>query len=752
LNFNNIAKRDKKTEKKNLQTRYAIIFLSSFLFFLSSFSIHAQDSIKKPKIGLVLSGGGAKGLAHIGVLKVIDSLNIKIDYIGGTSMGAIVGGLYASGYSADDLELLFSKIDTDALIQDYIPRNSKAFNQKRNDEVYLIALPFKNFKISAPTGLSKGVYNFNLLSRYTYHVKEIRDFSKFKIPFFCIATDIETGKDAVLKEGILSQAIVASGAIPSLYYPVEIDGKLLVDGGVSNNYPVEHLRAIGADIVIGVDVQDGLLTRENLNGITDVLIQISNFPTDQKTIENIKLTDIYIKPNIKGYNVFSFDKAQEIIKTGKEAAVLYLDQLKVLKENKKIEREKVTFSDSVYINNIVINPLKNYTEAYVKGKLNLEPNSKISFEKFEKGINGLNASENFSAIYYDFDADNNLNFTIKENQINTLLKAGLHFDDLFKTGILLNYTHKKLISKNDYFSLDVVLGDNFRYNLDYYLDNGFYWSFGVNSKYTSFNRNIKTDFNNGTTFSDLNLNSINIDFSDISHQAFLQTLFSKKFIIGGGCELKHLKFFSPTIQNITPIFDNSDYFSVFGFVKYDSFDNKYFPKSGWYFNGELKNYIFSSNYTNLFEPFSIIKGDAGFVKTFSKRYTFKIQSEAGTAIGVKSIPYFDFILGGYGFSKVNNLQPFYGYDFLSLSGDSYIKGSLMFQYEFYKKNYVNITANYANIGNNVFESKQWISKPNFSGYALGYGYDSIIGPMEVKYSWSPEVKENFLWFSIGYWF
>ena len=124
--------------------------------------------------------------------------------------------------------------------------------------LYLLTLPFKKFKISSPRGLSKGMYNFNTLSRLTYHVKDIKDFSKLPIPFFCVATDIETGEEVLLKKGTLAKAMIASGALPTLYNPVEIDGKLLVDGGVKNNYPVEELKRLGADIIIGVDVQEGL--------------------------------------------------------------------------------------------------------------------------------------------------------------------------------------------------------------------------------------------------------------------------------------------------------------------------------------------------------------------------------------------------------------------------------------------------------------------------------------------------------------
>ena len=667
-------------------------------------------------------------------------------------MGAIIGGLYASGYSGKEIEYAFSQMDVDKLIQDYVPRSSKGFNQKRNDELYFLSLPFKKFKISSPRGLSKGMYNFNTLSRLTYHVRDVKDFSKLPIPFFCVATNIETGEEVLLKKGTLAQAMIASGALPTLYNPIEIDGKLLIDGGVKNNYPVEELKRLGLDIIIGVDVQDGLKDRMQLQSVTNVLMQISNFNTIEKMKEKILLTDVYIKPDVKGLTVLSFDKSNTIIKKGEDAAIEKLNELIVFQNDTKIDKDKVQVCDSITINNVEINNLKNYTRSYVLGKLNFKQKTKIPFYKFEKGINSLNATENYSSILFSFDKQDNLTFNLKENQINTFIKFGLHYDDLYKSALLVNLTQKKLFSKNDVASLDIILGDHFRYNFDYYIDNGFYWSFGINSRLNTFNKNIQNDFNEGTTFTDLNINSINIDFSDFSNQIFVETLFSKLFLIATGVELKHLKIKSPTLQNTNPIFDKSDYFSVFGSIKFDSFDKKYFPKSGWYLNGELKSYLFSSDYNNNFERFSTLKGDVGIVKTFYKKLSVKLQSELGTIIGERKIPYFDFILGGYGYNKINNFQHFLGYDYLSLSGSSYIKGSAMLEYEVFKKNYVNVTANYANIGDRIFESTDWFSHPKHSGYAIGYGYDSLIGPVEIKHSWSPETKDHYTWFSIGYWF
>ena len=729
-----------------------LLFLCLFMVIQVGFG----QELSRPKIGLVLSGGGAKGLAHIGVLKVIDSLGIKVDYISGTSMGAVVGGLYASGYSAHQLDSIFSAIDVDALLQDYTPRESNSFYEKRNDEIYALALPFNNFKLGLPSGLSKGLYNFNLISRLTKHVSHVRDFDELPIPFLCIATDLETGEQILLDSGVLAQSIIASGAIPTLYNPVEINGKLHIDGGVVNNYPVEELKNRGVDFIIGVDVQDGLKNREQLKDVTSVLSQLNNFSMIEKMEGKRRMTNIYIKPDTKGFSVVSFDNGQEIIKKGTEKAIEFTNQLLPLSSKDKRQNNVVKQKDSIYISDITFNKLDNFTRAYILGKLKIKKNTVINHEQLEKGISLINGTQNFSTIMYSFEKIQNgeqLNLQLKENKNNTFLKFGLHYDDLYKSGVLLNYTHKKIITKNDVISLDVILGDNFRYNFDYYIDNGFYWSFGFNSKLNSFNKNILTDFENGAVFSDLGVNSVNVDFTDLSNQAYVQTIFAQKFSVGAGLEFKYLNIASQTLQNTTPIFDKSDYLSAFGYIKYDSFNQKYFPKKGWTFFGELKSFLYSSNYTNQFERFSIAKAEAGIVFEPIKKLTIRSQTEVGFAVGRRTISFFDFVLGGYGFVPANNFKPFFGYDFLSIAGDSYVKQTAIVDYEVYKKHHINFTGNFANVGNRIFEHLEgWLKKPKYTGYAIGYGMESIIGPLEIKHSWSPETGNHFTWFSVGFWF
>lgn len=712
----------------------------------------AQEKKHKPKVGVVLSGGGAKGLAHIGVLKVLEEAGVEVSYIGGTSMGAIVGGLYAAGYSAKQLDSIFTTLDADAMLGDFTPRDSKNFFEKRNDEIYALTLPFDKFKIGFPKAFSKGLYNYNTINRLTDNVRHIRNFNDLPIPFVCIATDIETGKEVVLRNGVLSDAILASAAFPSLYTPVEIGDRLLIDGGVTNNYPIEEVKAMGADIIIGVDVQDPLRTRDKINGATGVLLQINNYQMIQKMEKKSKETDIYIKPDISGFTVISFDEGGSIIEKGEEAARKIMDTLRKLGVGHAIERKAPEAKDSVCIDQIKISGLHKYTRSYVLGKLNFKPESRISYADLNKGITSLNATQNFTSISYNFqqgEDGESFRLSVTENPIRSYIKFGLHYDGLYKSAVLVNYTHKSLLVRNDVVSVDAILGDNFRYNFDYYIDNGFHLSYGLRSYLSTFNRNISQVGEGGFILP--GVEAINIDFTDWSNQVYLQTIFAHRFLIGGGLEYKHIKVKSET-TDIEPVFDNSDYLSAYGYLKFDSYDDKYFPTEGYYFSGEGKSYLVSSDYTGGFNRFSIIKGELSTAQRLYRGLTVVLQSEMGFALGDESVPTFNFLLGGYGYAMTNNFRHFYGYDFLSVSGNSYIKGTVTLDWEFYKRYHVNTTANFANVGQNLLDEGDMFSLPKYSGYALGVGMETIIGPIEIKHSWSPETTDHYTWVSVGFCF
>ncbi|WP_055434691.1 patatin-like phospholipase family protein [Lacinutrix algicola] len=740
------------------------------LFFLNTNVFAQKEPSKEPKVGLVLSGGGAKGLAHIGALKIIDSLGVRIDYIAGTSMGAIIGSLYASGYSGKQLDSIFKKVDFDKILNDEIPRDAKTFYERENNEKYAIVLPFDHFKMHLPSALSRGQNTFNLLSKLTLHVNNVEDFSKLPIPFFCIATNIETGQPVVLDKGNLAQSVKASGAFPSLFEPVAINEQLLIDGGVTNNYPIDELRAKGMDIIIGVDVQDGLANRNDLSSAPAILFQINNF----RTISDMKIkapkTDIYIKPDITKFNVVSFDDGAKIIENGEIAAKLKAEQLTELvgKQTKKRPNfVDLKTPDSLQINQILFKGLSNYTISYALGKLKFKPNEKISYARFISGANNLVGTNNFDSFTYKLvpsisneDVHGyDLHAELKETNKTTFLKFGLHYDGLYKSALLANITKNQILFKSDAASLDLIVGDNVRYNFEYYIDKGYYWSVGLSSRYNEFDKGVSAAaLISNQDITAAGVNKLDMKVTDITNKIFVQTQYENDLTLKLGAQHKSYKITSETVlpnanQNKTT-FEKSDYVGAFANLRFDSFDNKYYPNSGLYFNSDFNLYLYSSDYNKNFTQFSTITASLGYAHALTNKLSAHVSTGAGAKINGKDYAYLDFVLGGYANNFINNFKTFYGYDYLSISGDSFIQGTINLDYEVINKHHITLAANFANVEDNLFSSEDidWFSLPDYSGYALGYGIETFLGPIEGKCTYSPETKESYWFFNLGFWF
>ncbi len=744
--------------KKNL---LLILFLCQFVY---SQNTEVLSSGKDLKVGLVLSGGGAKGFAHIGALKIIEEAGVRIDYIGGTSMGAIVGALYASGYSADQLDSIVRVLDFKKLIQDDLPRKAKTFYEKADAEKYALTLPFDNFQLSFPSGVSKGQNLYNLFSKLTQHVNDKENFSDFPIPFFCIATNLETGKQKILNSGYLPRAIMASGAIPTLFSPVKINDTLYVDGGVANNYPIDEVRAMGADIIIGIDVQDTLKTKEQLKTAFDIFMQISNFNTIEEMEKKRLQTDVYLHPDIKGFNLVSFDDKATILEVGEKDASQLMESLKKIasKQKQKPTKVNVALQDSLLLSSISINGNNYYTRSYVLGKLKLRTGEKISYQRLSDGVNNLSATGNFQNVDYRLikndDDSYSVQFNLQESNSKMLLRLGVHHDDLFKGAALVNVTRKRLLTNNDVASFDIILGDNIRYNFDYYIDKGYYWSVGFQSEFTFFDKNVSVDFlsPDGINTQNSQINQVELKYGDLTNQLYFETIFTRKFLLRLGAEHKWLRYFSNTIgvedQRATnrAVFVDNNYFSAFGKLKFDTLDNIYFPTEGFFFEGDFNFYLFDTRKDVPFFQYSIAKAKALFAKRLSSKITLVGCIQGGVAIGGESTKQLDFFVGGYGFKEVNNIKPFYGYDPLSLRGDTFLMSSLTLDFEPLKKSHINISANIANIGDNLFNSSRWIDRIDYTGYAVGCGWETVIGPVEVKYSYSPEVKESEWYVTVGY--
>ena len=743
--------------------------LCTFFIFLTTLGFsQIEDSLppnkKDVSVGLVLSGGGARGLAHIGVLKAIEQAGVKIDYIAGTSTGAIVGALYASGYTASQLDLMFKQVDFSTLIQDQVPRRAKTFNEKDESIKYALTLPFDGFEISFPTGLSNGQNIYNLFSKLTSHVNHLTDFSKLPIPFLCVATNAENGEMVLLENGYLPRAVSASGALPTLFNPVVINDMILIDGGIVNNYPIKELKAKGVDVIIGVDVQDGIKKKKDLTSALDIVLQVNNYTSVKQMQTKIKDTDVYIKPNIEEFSVVSFDDANRIVQAGFEAANQVTQKLERIAQQQtpRAALKPVPHSkEDLYIKQVVIEGNQQYTAAYILGKLKLKTPAIVSYSSFVEGVNNLSATGNFDDIDYRFVKDQfnhyTVSFKVIESKSKMVLRLGAHYDPLFDTGVLLNVTRKQFLTNNDIASLDVIVGDNLRYNFNYYIDKGFYWSLGFNSSYDFFDKNVSTDFvaNDLNNTSGFPVNKIDFQYSDFTNQLYGETLFNRVFLLGAGVEHKFLRYISETIgtdvDNVPrTIFDATNYYSAFGYIKYDTYDNIFFPKKGVVFQADTHLYLFSQGSNSNFEPFTILKAKVGYAQTIFKKLTSVFTAETGFKIGSSSTTSLDFMLGGYGFKQVNNILPFYGYEALSLRGDTYLKSSITLDYEIIKNHHLSLFTNIANVDDALFQKDDWLKAIPYTGVGVGYGLNTFLGPLELKYAYSKEREVGELYVRLGF--
>ncbi len=408
----------------------------------------------RPKIGLVLSGGGARGIAHIGVLRMLEAYRIPIDYIVGTSMGAVIGGLYASGMSTDEIEDLVLTTEPKVLFGDAIPRAERSFRRKRDDDLFLIALKlgFSEGKIKAPAGLIEGENIDLLLRSLTLSAETTTDFDHLSTPFRAVATDIETGKPVVLASGDLVTAIRASMAIPAIFSPVQIGDRVLVDGGVSMNLPVSVAREMGADIVIAIDVSRPLSKREALNSPLAVTEQITSILTQRGTAEELgKLTDrdILIVPDLGDMGSADFDRAGVAIPAGISAAERRTAALTLLSlspgdyatyQTRRLRRRR----DVPVIDFVRIDNRSRLADAVIASRLTVRAGEPLDVAKLTADLHRIYGMELFELVTYDIveeDGKTGLVIHVRENswgpgylQLGAEIEANLEGDSNLTLG------------------------------------------------------------------------------------------------------------------------------------------------------------------------------------------------------------------------------------------------------------------------------------------------------------------------------
>ena len=712
-----------------------IFLLFVFFCVLSSAQIRKKLQIpENPRIGLSLSGGGAKGFSHVGVLKVLDSLGVKIDYISGTSMGAIIGGLYAAGYSGKDIEKIVMNTDFYSLITDPKSRRETPFFNKNVDK-YLLTIPLKNGKITLPSSISTGQRNVYLLKELLKNVSETKDFSKLPIPFMCVATNLESGNMQIFEKGDLVESILASSAFPSLMDPVKIGDSLYIDGAMTVNYPSKPLKDKGIDIVIGVDLNQSLAKKEDLNSIISILHQIIDIGIKRETKYQYKYTDINIKPNLKGMTATSYDNKMAILDSGYVEALKYvpiLDKLPKRTVEKLRFSVNSTYSNVYKIDSLVLENSKIFLHNYVLGKMGLRTPSMQTYGSINKMIDKLYATNNYKFINYDIVQENNKNYLklyVIEDDTRHFIKFGLHYDEIFKTGLLINYTGKRLLFRNSNLSLDMIIGDSPRYYLNYLIDNGYIPGFGLYASGMSFD--LKNSKKNVTE-----------TWSWLRNEAFIQSIWKEKYAIGGG--FSHDYFVIKT-NGINTNYNR--FISPFVFIKSDTQDDKDFPTRGFYLAAEGKAIDFFNKANDL--PVQI-KADIRMNLHLFKRFVYRADLFGGITFG-DNLPYFyQYRLGGIFGQNLGNLVNFAGFQFGQIADNNVFLLSNDLQYRFSK--------NYFVIGNfsitNLFDSIKFENavKLSYSSAGITVGYKSPFGQIKLNFSQPLDRQQGVFSVILGHWF
>ncbi|MGL2962893.1 patatin-like phospholipase family protein [Flavobacterium sp. RSB2_4_14] len=453
--------------KKNIPL---LLFLS-FFFFITQLNF-AQE--KKPKVVLVLSGGGAKGVAHIPLLQALDSLHIVPDLIVGNSMGSVMGGLYAMGYSGDSIAKLIKVAEWDKLLGGAISLEKVSVEEKSEFGRYLVGLDIKNGKPKPVSSLLSDQNLRQYLSELTHPVYKIKDFDQLPIPFRALATDLVTGQEVVIDKGNLATAIRASMSLPAVFNAVPFDGTLLVDGGVVNNFPTDIAKKLGADIIIGSDVGGGMEPIDKLDNFVSVLVQTSMLVSNVKNPEKRELCDILVDhlPNLT-YSTGDFDKSNIIYEEGKIATKENIKKLASLAEKLKGFKQRtheLPKTDKEFaLDTIIFKNVSKDNLDLVMARTNIKEETKYTTNDIAQGIDRAMGTNLFSRInqYTSNDGDKiRLELDCQEHSKNQV-NASLHYDTYRGVGMILNYTARNVFGKSSRMLLTADIAEQPRMRIDY---------------------------------------------------------------------------------------------------------------------------------------------------------------------------------------------------------------------------------------------------------------------------------------------
>lgn len=728
------------------------IFLTLLCFTFLYLHIAAQEKGHRPKIGLTLSGGGAKGLAHIGILKAIDSAGLKIDYITGTSMGAIVGALYATGYSGNDIENLRKDIDFDVLFSNNVPLQTLSMEEKEQSSRFAIELPVIKSKIKLQTGLISG-QELNLkFSELFFPVYDIRNFDSLHIPFKCMATDLETGDLVVLDTGNLITALRATMAIPSVFSAVTRDGKKLVDGGLVRNFPVKNVKGMGADIVIGSNVTNGLSKIDKIKNPVDVLLQMAFYREAGDFKEERPLTDIYIHMPMEEYNTASFGSAKEIMEIGLKTGREYYPIFKKLADSINALGSDVATGNnhqnasSVYITDYEVEGLKKTTVPFFIHLMDFYDHKKYTAALINKKIRRAYGSRYYASISYSLQPlakdTAKIIFNVEENP-NTYVKAGLYYTRFRGINVNLNLTSRDFLLPNSRSMVSVSLGESLQLEAEHFQYLG-------RIKNVAFLTGFRLDNQSIDAYNNFKLNGA---YKQNYYKAYLnfQNSGNNQLAAGIGTAFEYIRY-SPSINAISEVKGGFSNFKSYLYLKYNNLNQIFYPTKGFKINAELAQvYNQKPNLTQYangqpvipstlnFDNFASFKFDGSLFSEINKRFTFFSGLQAGLNFTDKSNVLNNYYIGGINGSYRNQVK-FAGLQEATVNSSSVLALQLGLRY-----NPVNNVFILGRINGLLkdFAAPQisTSSATALTGYSVTFAYKTPIGPLELSAMYCDQSKK-----------
>jgi len=745
-----------------------VVFIN--LFIGSIFIVSAQDeqgfsTDSLPKLGLVLSGGGAKGMAHIGVIKVLEEHQLHPDYITGVSMGSIVAALYAMGYTSNQMQEIVTNIDWDELLSDKIPLRDISIFEKEDYPGYPLKVNFnKRLKLSFPSGMIEAQKIQQFFAKLVWKSNLYDDFNQMPIPYRSIAVDIITGKPFVFKKGSLAQAMRSSMSIPSIFAPVEKDDMLLVDGGVSISYPAQACLDMGADVLIGsytgIKEKPG---KSELYSVIDVLLRSSVVGSLIDTEAQKKNTAVFITSNLDGITATDFSKSKEIIKRGEEASrdSIIAHKLNKLKKKFATFKRKVDFKDTtkIWVDQIVVKGCKLTDSKTVLKISELSAKSYVTADLLDKVVTNIYSRWHYKTVSYDFKKDKQgrkliLNVKEKSRGISDL---GIHYDNTNGPSLLLKNTYKNLFFKSTLGKLKVAFSENPRVQFNYK-----YYPAGSRMIEASLNANFRLSKipdivkNEGEEFrlghymyahADLNVALSLAPFKSFLLQGKLGKQYSN-ILLKEGMQLQY---------NANSINYNLDYLKFK--ISLNTLNDNYFPTKGILMNTSLKSTFNVHSTKGSTSYFLNDVKDRNIIFNFNyKQYVYILKHLSvipSVNFGVMASPEFiteKFFLGGINYSLRANAFNFPGIKANYITSDNFLTYGLNGQYRLFKDWYLNggvdemFFMNYANYEN---EDENTIGNI-ITSWNFGIGTSTKIGPLRLIISQNSEKPKDVYWsFNIG---